>query len=200
MEKKPASKIDFVEYSFDGSPLLNVPGDFNTQRPELVLMEGSVWYKKKFVQKKQPNKRYFIHFGSVSYKATVYLNGKLLGSHEGGFTPFQFEITNSLNDGENSLIVKVNNERTKDGLPGDGFDWFNYGGITRDVNLIETQSSFIEDYSIQLQKGSTTQVNGWLQLNGAKISEKVMVKIPELGLKFNSNTKIGRASCRERVF
>lgn len=197
LEKKPQSKTDFVEYSFDGSPLLNVPGDFNTQQPELAFMEATVWYKKKFVQKRQPNKRYFIHFGSVNYSATVYLNGKLLGSHEGGFTPFQFEVTHNLKEGENSLIVKVNNQRTKEGLPGDGFDWFNYGGITRDVLLVETPQSYIDDYFIQLQKGSNKQVDGWVQLNGATVSQKVSVTIPELGIKYNTTTDaFGRANLK----
>jgi len=74
-----------------------------------------------------------------------------LGTHEGGFTPFQFEITDKVKE-QNSIIVRVNNQRKKDGIPAMGFDWFNYGGITRDVTLIETPQSFIEDYFIQLKK------------------------------------------------
>ena len=148
-EKKPEKKTDFIEYSFDGGPVLQVPGDFNTQMPELAYMEGTVWYKKTFTCKKKDGTRLFIHFGAVNYIADVYLNGKHIGTHEGGFTPFQFEITNNAIEGENSLIVKANSQRKKDGLPGTGYDWFNYGGITRDVNLVETNASFIGDYFIQ---------------------------------------------------
>ena len=89
-----------------------------------------------------------------------------MGSHEGGFTPFQFEMTNDIKEGENFIVVKVNNQRQKDGLPAMGFDWFNYGGITRSVVLIETAHSFIEDYFIQLKKHSDTEVLGWVKLNG----------------------------------
>ena len=77
---------------------------------------------------------------------------KKIGSHEGGFTPFQFEITGKVKDGSNVIIVKVDNRRLGNGLPGTGYDWFNYGGITRDVDLIETNETFIEDYFIQFKK------------------------------------------------
>ena len=98
-EKKPQKKTDFVEYSFEGGPELEVPGDFNTQRPELTYFEGTVWYKKQFSYTKREDKRLFLYFGAVNYLADVYLNGEKIGSHEGGFTPFQFEITNSMGFG-----------------------------------------------------------------------------------------------------
>ncbi len=185
-DRKPQKKTDFVEYSFEGSPLLNVPGDFNTQMPELTYMEGTVWYKKTFTNRLKSGNRLFIHFGAVNYKADVYLNGNLIGSHEGGFTPFQFEITKVLKDGINTIVVKVNNNRAADGIPGTGYDWFNYGGITRDVNLIETETTFIEDYFVQLKKHSMNEVLGWVKLNGNQLSQKVSVKIPELGIDFKT--------------
>ena len=95
-ERKPERKTDFFEYSFEGSPIFNVPGDFNTQMTELTYIEGTVWYKKTFQYQIIKNKRLFLHFGAVNYIADVYLNGNPIGSHEGGFTPFQFEITNAV--------------------------------------------------------------------------------------------------------
>jgi len=195
LEKKPKSKTDFVEYSFDGGPMLKVPGDFNSQLCELTYFEGIVWYKKVFDYKSNNAKRLFLHFGSVNYLADVYLNGEKIGSHEGGFTPFQFEITGKVKEGQNSLIVKADNVRLHNGLPGVGYDWFNYGGITRDVNLIETSKTFIEDYSVQLKKGSLNKVLGWVQLNGSNVKQKIKLKIPELNktYKTESDSK-GRAS------
>lgn len=187
-EKKPEKKTDFVEYSFKGGPLLNVPGDFNTQLPELTYLEGTVWYKKSFSYKSEKNNRLFIHFGAVNYLANVYLNGEKLGDHEGGFTPFQFEITDKVLPGENSLIVKANNQRKKDGLPGLGYDWFNYGGITRDVNLIETAETYIDDYLIQLKKNTPNQVAGWVKLKGSKEAQRVRVLVPELNIDFETKT------------
>jgi beta-glucuronidase len=195
LEKKPQSKTDFVEYSFDGGPMLKVPGDFNSQLPELTYLEGIVWYKKVFHYKSTTKKRLFLHFGSVNYLAEVYLNGQKIGSHEGGFTPFQFEITNKVKEGDNTLIVKVDNQRLQNGLPGAGYDWFNYGGITREVNLIETDKTFIDDYFVQLKKGSLNKVLGWIQLNGSNVKQKIKIKIPELNktYKTKSDSK-GRAS------
>lgn len=191
MEKKPQQKTDFVEYSFDGGPFLKVPGDFNSQLCELTYFEGVVWYKKVFHHKSKDGKRLFLHFGAVNYLAEVYLNGEKTGSHEGGFTPFQFEITDKVKEGDNTLIVKVDNQRLHNGLPGAGYDWFNYGGITRDVNLIETNKTFIEDYAVQLKKGSLNKVLGWVQLNGINAKQNIKIKIPELNksYKTESNNK-----------
>src|SRR5512133_76892 len=135
LEKQPQNKTDFYEYSFEDGPSFHVPGDFNTQMPEIFYMQGTVWYRKNFSYSLKSDSRLFVHFGAVNYEADVYFNGKLLGTHEGGFTPFQFELTPFVKDGKNSLVVRVNSERKRNGIPGLGFDWFNYGGITRDVNL-----------------------------------------------------------------
>ncbi|WP_235921119.1 glycoside hydrolase family 2 protein [Foetidibacter luteolus] len=185
-EQKPQKKTDFFEYSFDNGPVLKVPADFNTQMSELTFFEGTVWYRKKFHYTLQPAKRLFLHFGAVNYLADVYLNGEKLGHHEGGFTPFQFEITNMVRSGFNSIVVKANNARQKNGLPGLGYDWFNYGGITRDVNLIETGKTYIKDYSIQLQKGSIDTVAGWVLLDGLHSRQKVEISIPELGIQYKA--------------
>jgi len=186
-DKIPLSKTDFVEYSFERGPVLNVPGDFNSQLPELKYYESTIWYKKTFGYHKN-NKRLFIHFGAVNYKCDVVLNGEKIGRHEGGFTPFQFEITDKIKEGENAVLVRVNSQRARDGVPALGFDWFNYGGITRDVNLIETPPVFIEDYFIQLQKGSDKQIQGWVKMNGAKSPQQIRIQIPEAKINYSVKT------------
>ena len=193
-DQKAKGKSDFYEYSFDGGNLLDVPGDFNSQLPEMNFFEGTVWYKRTFVYRKDTNKKLFLHFGAVNYVADVFLNSEKIGSHEGGFTPFQFEITSKVMEGDNSIIVRVNNQRQKDGIPALGFDWFNYGGITRDVNLVETPASYIEDYFIQIKRQSTNQIDGWVQLGGEKKSQRVTIQIPEAKINFNTTTnQQGRA-------
>src|ERR1700730_16155430 len=124
------SKSDRVEYSFDASPVLNVPGDWNTQREQLMFYEGPVWYRREFAYHTRANTRVFVYFGAANYQTTVYLNGEKLGEHEGGFTAFNFEATSVLRDGDNFLIVEVNNIRRADAVPALKFDWWNYGGIT----------------------------------------------------------------------
>jgi beta-glucuronidase len=73
-------------------------------------------------------------------------------------------------------------------LPGFGYDWFNYGGITRDVDLIETNNTFIEDYFIQLKKGSLNTVLGWVKFNGPHLKQSVEIEIPELKLRYKTKT------------
>jgi len=178
---KPQSKSELVEYDFDTSGRLNVPGDWNTQRESLLFYEGSVWYKRSFNYSKGTKKRTFVHFGAANYMAYVYLNGEELGQHEGGFTPFDFEITDRVRPEGNFLVVRVNNTRGKDYVPTVNTDWWNYGGITRPVTLVEVPETFIQNYSVQLEKGSTRQIKGWLQLNGQQLQQKVTIRIPEAG-------------------
>jgi beta-glucuronidase len=179
---KPQSESELVEYDFDTSGQLQVPGDWNTQRESLLLYEGSVWYKRSFDYAKSPKRRLFVHFGACNYFAAVYLNGEELGAHEGGFTPFDFEITDRVRAHDNFLVLRVNNTRGKDQVPTVNTDWWNYGGITRPVTLVEVPETFVQDYFIQMEKGSTHQIKGWLQLSGRRPQQNVAVRIPEAGL------------------
>lgn len=193
-DAKPKSKSDLVEYDFDTSQQLRVPGDWNSQEERLLFYEGTIWYKKSFDYQRKPNTRVFVYFGAANYLADVYLNGKKLGRHEGGFTPFNFEITNLVRDNNNSLIVKVDNKRQLDAVPTLMTDWWNYGGLTRPVKLIETPMTFVHDYFIQLEKGSRDRIGGWLKLNGYKLNQKITVRIPEAGVSRSFNTDAtGRA-------
>ena len=108
---KPRNKSDLVEYDFDTSWTLKVPGDWNTQRDDLLFYEGTIWYKRSFDYDLKPQKKLFVYFGAVNYEAVVYLNGKKLGTHTGGFTPFGFEITDVVRPNDNFLIVKADNTR-----------------------------------------------------------------------------------------
>jgi len=178
-DAKPKTKSDLIEYDFDTSESLKVPGDWNTQQERLLFYEGTIWYKKAFDYQRKENTRLFVYFGAANYIADVYLNGEKLGRHEGGFTPFNFEITKLVRDTGNSLIVKVDNKRRRDAVPTLITDWWNYGGLTRQVKLVETPATFVQDYFIQLQKGSRERISGWVKLNGSKLDQKVTVRIPE---------------------
>ena len=174
------NKADFKEYEFEGGLRLNVPSDWNSQLPELKYYEGTVWYARKFEVSKNQDENLFLYFGAVSYRCRVYLNGKEIGSHEGGFTPFQFNITDLVKAGENFLAVEVNNTRTVDAIPALSFDWWNYGGITRDVMLVRTPKVYISNYFIQLDKYKPDYIHATLQLSEQKAGQKVRIEIPEL--------------------
>lgn len=185
------NKGELVEYDFDKSPTMTIPGDWNSQKENLLYYEGSVWFKKSFDYELKKNKRCFVYFGAVNYKAEIYLNGIKLGSHEGGFTPFNFEVTEFLKPTDNYLIVKVDNTRKIDAVPTTNTDWWNYGGITRDVELIEESNAFVEDYFIQLKKSDKTVLSGFIKTNGIVGSnDTVSIQIPEL--KIDNSLKINR--------
>lgn len=186
--KKQTSPSQLLEYDFEKSPTLNVPGDWNSQVEKLELYEGTVWYQRDFTVNKKNGKRYFLHFGAVNYESHVYVNGKKVGVHIGGFTPFQFEVTKELTNGNNFVVVKVDNTRKPENVPTVNSDWWNYGGITRDVVLAEMAETFIEDYSVQLAKSDSKNIEGFIQVDGKNIHQKVSVQIPEIGLQSNLTT------------
>ncbi len=186
-DKDIKDKTALQEYNFATDKTLFVPGDWNTQRPELYYYEGTIWYRNRFQYEPKTDKRVFLHFGAVNYEAIVFVNGKELGKHVGGFTPFNFEVTGLLKQGENSVVVKVDNKRNFDAVPTVNSDWWNYGGITRQVTLIETPQTFVRDYYIQLKKGDKNTLTGWVQLDGKNLNKPVAIEIPELKMKLQLN-------------
>jgi beta-glucuronidase len=180
LDKKATDKSDLVEYDFDRSPALNVPGDWNSQDEKLLYYEGTVWYRRLFTYEKKPSSRVFLYFGAANYEAIVSLNGKMLGKHTGGFTPFQFEVTDLLKPGNNSLVVKVDNKRLREGVPTLNTDWWNYGGLTREVMLVEVPETFVADYFIQLSHEKSDRISGTVKLEESAKTGKVKVEIPEL--------------------
>lgn len=182
------NKMELVEYDFDKSPTLNIPGDWNSQSEKLFYYEGTIWFKRSFdYQLNKKDNRLFIYFGAINYKTEVYLNGIKLGAHEGGFTPFNFEVTKLIKTKNNYLVVKVDNTRYKEAIPTINTDWWNYGGITRDVKLIEENQTFIEDYTIQLKKETKNIIAGFIKVNNPKPNNKVTISIPELNITKNVN-------------
>ncbi|MBO7418777.1 MAG: beta galactosidase jelly roll domain-containing protein [Bacteroidaceae bacterium] len=188
--KKPANPSELVEYDFDTSPYMTIPTDWNTADDQLFFYEGTVWFKKSFNYQLKTGKRAILYFGAVNYDAKVYVNGKKVGEHVGGFTAFNFDVTDVLKDGENFVIVKVDNKRAQDNVPTLNFDWWNYGGITREVLVVEVPDTYIEDYYLQLAKGNAGQIEGWVKLNEPKAGVEVTVDIPELKLKQTLKTGV----------
>ena len=190
-----SDRTTLTEYDFDVADELRVPGDWNTQKPEFLYYEGTIWYRTTFSATPREGKRYFLWFGAANYEAVVGLNGKVTGRHVGGFTPFNFEVTDRLREGRNSLVVKVNNARSQDNVPTLNCDWWNYGGITREVRLLEVPSTFIREHSVALSADGRS-IEGWIRLDGqAAGGQKITVSIPELGFSVEAVTdKEGLAS------
>ena len=188
----PANKQELIEYDFVSSDYLNVPGDWNSQREKLLYYEGTIWYKKSFDYKLTSGNRLFLYVGAANYISHVYINGKKVGEHEGGFTPFNFDVTEYLKEKDNFVVIKVDNKRKADGVPTLNTDWWNYGGLTRNIYLVETKNIFIEDYAIQLKKGSQNEVAGFIKFNKVVASESTTILIPELKISSTVSIKNGQ--------
>ena len=177
---KPQKPEDLIEYDFDLAPTMQVPGDWNTQDDRLFFYEGTVWLKRSFDYRPQDGCRALLYFGAVNYDAHVYVNGHHVGHHEGGFTPFNYDVTSQLHAGENTLIVKVDNKRHASAVPTQIFDWWNYGGITRDVLLVSLGETYIENYTLRLASLEGRRLAFSVKLNRPEAGRKVTLRIPEL--------------------
>ena len=203
-DAKPQRPEDLIEYDFDASPTMRIPSDWNTKDERLFFYEGTVWFKKSFDFHPTQGRRTLLYFGAVNYDCHVYVNSKKVGHHIGGFTPFNYDVTDLLVDGENTVIVKVDNKRHAEDVPTQIFDWWNYGGITRDVLLVSVAPLYIENYSLQLQKplqmkgnqpNAQQQVQFEVNLNKAEAGKQVTLNIPELKINKTLTTNAeGKAS------
>ena len=191
---------DLNGYDWKFASTLEVPGDFNHQVRELFLYEGAVWYQREFSFEPKQGKRYFIYCSAIENEAQVFINEKNVGKHQGAYTPFNFEITDQLTEGLNSIIIGTKNIRKKDDVPPVNYDWWNYGGITRDIMIVELPERFIESYFIQLSTNSLDTISGWVQLSEPVKGEEVTISIPDVNWTFTGETdKNGRVVVHQAI-
>ncbi len=181
------------EYDFSTAPTLKVPGDWNTQVPQLFNYEGVLWYERDFDAQPKPGMRTFLHIGAANYRSHVWVNQKRVCDHEGGYTPFDCEVTAVLHPGSNFVVIAVDATRLVDGIPSVGIDWFNYGGLTRDVFLVTVPGSFIDNYDVHLAHGSgfdpqNKEITGYVHVLDAAPGTSVTIDIPEAGARTTVRT------------
>jgi beta-glucuronidase len=124
-----------------------VPHTWNVMRGHRDY-SGFAWYRRTFTLRRIEDAQLRLRFEAVFYAARVWLNGRELGRHEGGYTPFELDATDAARKGRNVLAVLVDNRRTADRIPANlapnwSFDWENYGGIVRDVSLAESSLAYL---------------------------------------------------------
>jgi len=178
-----------VEYNFAKSPTLKVPGDWNTQRDSLLYYEGTIWYQRDFSYQPKEHTHIFLHIGAANYKSWFWVNAKKVCEHEGGYTSFNCDVTDAVHAGANFMVAAVDNTRREDNVPTLKTDWWNYGGLTRNVSLIEVPEAFIDQYDLHLKRGEGSEIEGWVHVNGGKSGEDVQVEIPDLHAK--ATAKVG---------
>jgi beta-glucuronidase len=175
------------EYDMDRSPVVTLPQSFLTHSPEMRWYNGLVWYQRHFIVHPKAGRRAFLRFGAVDYHAYVWLNGKKVGEHEGGFTPFAFEVTKLLRDGDNRLTVGADSERITADVPPPVTDWENYGGITRPISLVFTPATYVDDAWVRLTRDG--RIEATMHLDGdAAPGREVRLAIPTLGFTLSGRT------------
>ena len=177
---KPETPKDLIEYDFDKSDKMMLPSDWNTRDQRLFFYEGTVWFKKDFTWHPAEGRRTLLYFGAVNYEAHVWVNGRKAGHHVGGYTPFNLDITDLVVDGTNFVVVKVDNKRHAEDVPTQIFDWWNYGGITRDILLVDVAQVYVENYSLQLDRKDYGLIHWKVRLNAPVAGKKVRLTVPEL--------------------
>lgn len=178
-----------VDYDFDGWEQVRVPSCWNMQQERYYYYEGTAVYTREFCyDPQQTDERIFLRVGAANYECRIWLNGKQLSRHQGGFTPFFTELTGFL-QGKNRIIITVNNRRELEQVPSINYDWFNYGGIHRSVELYRVPPLFIQDLFVSLVPNSNFgQIRICLQLSEAIEGIPCWITIPELDIKRGATT------------
>ena len=169
------------DYGWDEGEQVPVPSCWNMINQRYYYYEGSAWYARRVqYEPLSSDERVVLRIGAANYDAKVFLNGEYLGFHQGGSTPFCIELTGLLRR-DNLLQICVNNERFVERIPGRNTDWFNYGGLYRDVELFRLPSSFIKDFAVYLvPDGEYSTIKAHVEIDGSDTENQVRLSIPEL--------------------
>jgi beta-glucuronidase len=170
-----------------------VPSCWNMLKPEWKYFEGSMWYARSFDwPPAMHGERLMLRVGAANYEARVFLNGSFVAGHRGGSTPFFADLTGSLRAGANHLMIQVENRRRADRVPMHHTDWFNYGGLYRDVELLTLPAVFIRAATAALlPDGGFGRIRFALALS-APADGLAEVEIPALGLRETLPVQGGR--------
>lgn len=205
---KPGAGMELYEVSFEDGAQLQVPGDWNSQIESLDRYRDKVVYQRPLEVNKKAGERYYLHFGGSNYITEVFINGKAVGRHEGGYVAFNFDVTDHVVSGKNELMVRVDAFLDDTTIPTkDTSDFWKYGGITRDVHLVTLPETHISQYHVYLADREKGLIKGWVQLEGqesdkanSRARKMVAIDIPEAGVKLQAKTdKQGRAEFSVRA-
>ena len=201
-----------VDFDWEGWERLRVPACWNLEKPELHYLEASGVYTRTFryfpkAQSLQgkPDERLILCFEGASYRTSVFLNGNFIGTHDGASTPFNADISDIVQT-DNRIVVVVDASRNSERIPMQNTDWFNYGGIYRDVYLVRLPSVFIKDWFIRLAPDGSfstllvdVEIEGSTEKGAVKseqVNGKAMLEIPELGIKQEIEVSEGKGKAK----
>ncbi|MCS7112641.1 MAG: beta galactosidase jelly roll domain-containing protein [Candidatus Bathyarchaeota archaeon] len=142
-------------YGFDSTDLIYVPSSWNEQNPDWDQFSGVAWYQKDFhVGREFDGKIAWVVFEGAGYRVKAWVNGSLLGEHEGSFTKFKYRFDGLKIGALNRIVVRIDNSPSIGNLPPSvsfnvsAFDFFHYGGIHRPVYLEFANRCYIDDVTV----------------------------------------------------
>jgi beta-glucuronidase len=190
-ETPPAQWSQPRDYEIEAGELVRVPSCWNLLKPEWTYFEGAAWYTRHLEWKRGPaGERAILNIGAANYAALVFVNGRYVGGHRGGSTPFSLDVTEVLTDGRNRLQIMVENRRSAVRVPMQHIDWFNYGGLYREISLMRLPAVFIREARAALLPGGR-EVRFSIALSEV-VDTTAQVGIPELGLSLSLPVRGGQ--------
>ncbi len=138
-----------LDYSFEQWSSIQLPCCWNVVDEKFLLYDGSMVFTRKFSCCRKDSERILLKIGAANYLCRVFLNGDYIGMHRGGSTPCYFDMTDSIS-AENRIILVADSTRRPEQVPTENTDWFNYGGVYRDIELIHLPEVYIKDFQIGL--------------------------------------------------
>lgn len=181
-----------VDFSFQDWPTISLPCSVNTEKPELFWYEGPLVFTRTFSWDMQENmgKKVFLRIGAANYFSYIFLNGKYICKHEGGSTPFMWDVTEYL-EKENRILIVSDNTRNHLFVPTENTDWFNYSGVYRDIELVALPTEYLKDLKVNLVPHSDfSQIR--IAAEASADSGIVTVEIPELQIATSMEIQNGK--------
>ena len=172
-----------VDFSFDEWETMELPCSWNTVDRMYKIYDGSMVFTRKFIySREKEGERVILRIGAANYLCRVFLNRQYIGMHRGGSTPCCFDITEYLQH-DNRIILQVDSTRRNEQVPTANTDWFNYGGVYRDIDLIRVPAVHVRDFRVALEPdGTFHNIRARVDMS-RPVSGEAVLTISELGIK-----------------
>ena len=180
--------MELIEYNFETASKIQIPGAWNALDERLFFYRGPVWLYKKFNYSPKKEALTHLYIEGSNFTTKIFLNGSIVGEFEGGYVPFNFNISKYLKEGENILLVQTDNTLNESSVPTQKTDWWPWGGIVGDVYVVETPKQFIQNAYLQLNPDDFSEALFKLEMNDESSGHKIKLEIPELQFKAEYKT------------
>ena len=181
--KTQKTGMELIEYNFETAAKIHIPGAWNAIDEKLFFYRGPVWLYKKFNYQLKKEAITHLYIEGSNFTTKIYINGSIVGEFEGGYVPFNFDISKYLKDGENILLVQTDNTLNKSSVPTQKTDWWPWGGIVGDVYILETPKKFIQNAYLQLNPEKFSEALFNVEMNQELSGQRIVLEIPELQFK-----------------